>query len=111
MRIGIDIDDTITDIKEELNRAAVKYAISLNKAVENKEYKIVDSKNNGNAYQEVFGFSYEELKYFLGTIQEEITNNAVPRKDAVKMSLGTELDDRIKIKIRQFKHGNQPRPY
>ena len=81
MRIGIDIDDTLTDIKDKLTNAAKEYAISLNKNVENKNHKIVDIYNNGNIYQKLFDFSYDELKYFLGTIQEEITNNALPRND------------------------------
>ena len=83
MRIGIDIDDTLTDIKDKLTNAAKEYAISLNKNVENKNHKIVDIYNNGNIYQKLFDFSYDELKYFLGTIQEEITNNALPRNDCV----------------------------
>jgi uncharacterized HAD superfamily protein/GNAT superfamily N-acetyltransferase len=81
MRIGIDIDDTLTDIKDKLTNAAKEYAISLNKNVENKNQQIVDIYTDGNIYQKLFNFSYDELKYFLGTIQEEITNNAVPRKD------------------------------
>lgn len=79
MRIGIDIDDTLTDIKDTLTNAAFEYAKSLNKSVENKDLKINDIYNNGNIYQKKFNFTYEELKYFLGTIQEEITNNATPR--------------------------------
>lgn len=79
MRIGIDIDDTLTDIKDKLTNAAFEYAKSLNKSVENKNLEINDIYNNGNIYQKIFNFTYEELKYFLGTIQEEITNNAIPR--------------------------------
>lgn len=85
MRIGIDIDDTLTDIKDQLTTAAKDYAISLNKPVQNKEYQIVDIYNNGNIYQKLFGFNYDELKYFLGTIQEEITDNAMPRKDCANV--------------------------
>lgn len=79
MRIGIDIDDTLTNIKDKLTNAAFEYAKSLNKCIENKDLKINDIYNNGNIYQRIFNFTYEELKYFLGTIQEEITNNAIPR--------------------------------
>lgn len=85
MRIGIDIDDTMTNIKDKLTSAAIQYAKSLNKDVKNIDYNIVDIYNNGNIYQKLFNFNYEELKYFLGTIQEEITNNAVPRKNCVKV--------------------------
>lgn len=86
MRIGIDIDDTMTDIKEKLTKAAIKYAKSLNKdmqTIDNND--IVDIFNNGNIYQKLFNFNHEELKYFLGPIQEEITNNAVPRENCAKV--------------------------
>ena len=85
MRIGIDIDDTITNIKDKLTNAALKYAKSLNKNVQNIDYNIVDIYNNGNIYQKLFNFNYEELKYFLGTIQEEITDNAIPRENCVEV--------------------------
>lgn len=83
MRIGIDIDDTLTNIKDKLNNAALEYAKSLNKSIENKDLKINDTYNNGNIYQKIYNFTYEELKHFLGPIQEEITNNAIPRPDCV----------------------------
>lgn len=82
MRIGIDIDDTLTSIKDKLTDAAIRYAKSLNKDV---DYNIVDIYNNGNIYQKLFNFNYEELKYFLGAIQEEITNNAIPREKCVEV--------------------------
>lgn len=85
MRIGIDIDDTMTNIKDKLNAAAMQYAKSLNKDVKNIDYNIVDVYNNGNIYQKLFNFNYEELKYFLGTIQEEITDNAIPRENCVEV--------------------------
>jgi len=79
MRIGIDIDDTLTDIKDRLNIAAYEYAKSLNKKIDNKYVPVNDKFNNGNAFQTKFGFTYEELKQFLGPIQEKITDNAIPR--------------------------------
>ena len=79
MRIGIDIDDTLTNIKEEMTKAVFKYAESLNKNIVNEDLEINDKHNNGSFYQRKFNFTYEELKYFLGTIQEKITNNAIPR--------------------------------
>ena len=85
MRIGIDIDDTMTNIKDKLTNAAIQYAKSLNKDVQNIDYNIVDIYNNGNIYQKLFNFNYEELKYFLGTIQEEITDNAIPRENCVEV--------------------------
>ncbi len=83
MNIGIDIDNTITEIKEELDIAVHKYAIKLGKNIRNTE-DIEDINNDGSAYIDKFQFTYEELKYFLKNIQEEITNRAKPRKNAVE---------------------------
>lgn len=83
MRIGIDIDNTITDIENQLNEAAYNYAKQLGKEID-KNIKVEDSKNDGNVYQKIYKFTYEELKHFLGDIQEEITNNAIPRSGAVE---------------------------
>lgn len=85
MRIGIDIDDTLTNIKDKLTKAARNYAISLKKDLPKniKNHQIVDIYNNGNIYQKLFNFNDDELKYFLGVIQEEITDNALPREDCV----------------------------
>lgn len=85
MKIGIDIDDTITNIKEELTQALFNYAKSLGKNIDNIYEIKEDANNDGKCYQELFGFSYEELKYFLKNIQENITNNALPRENAVKI--------------------------
>ena len=85
MRIAIDIDDTMTNIKDKLTNAAIKYAKSLKKDLHNIDYNIIDIYNDGNIFQELFNFNYEELKYFLGTIQEEITDNAIPRENCVKV--------------------------
>ena len=78
MRIGIDIDGTLTDIKSELDLAAKLYAQKLGKEISflSKKRKKNSTKN---IYQELFNFSEEELKYFLGPIQEKITNVAKPR--------------------------------
>ena len=64
MRIGIDIDDTLTNVKDELIEAGEKYARSLGKNIKvDKNFE--DKNNNGNKWQEMFQFNYEELKYFL----------------------------------------------
>ena len=81
MRIGIDIDDTLTDINKELEDAALKYATKLGKNEEKDITNVVD-KNDGNIYQMKYGFTYEELKYFLKDIQENITQKAIPRQNA-----------------------------
>lgn len=85
MKIGIDIDDTITNIKEELTQALFDYAKSLGKNIDNIHEIREDANNDGKCYQELFGFSYDELKHFLKNIQENITNNAIPRENAVKI--------------------------
>ena len=82
MKIGIDIDNTLTEVQEELNKAAFEYAISLGKKIDNYDNPMEDIKNNGDTYRKKFQFEYEELKYFLKNIQENITNNATPRENA-----------------------------
>ena len=82
MKIGIDIDNTLTEVQEELNKAAFEYAISLGKKIDNYDNPMEDIKNNGDTYRKKFQFTYEELKYFLKNIQENITNNAIPRENA-----------------------------
>ena len=82
MRIGIDIDDTLTDVKDELYQAAKDYAKKLGNKIE-EITDLEDKNNNGNKWQEVFHFNYQELKYFLKDIQEEITNKALPRENVV----------------------------
>ena len=76
MNIGIDIDNTITEIQNELNKAAYDYAIKLGKNIDN---HIQDIDKNGDTYEEKFQFSYDELKYFLKNIQEDIANKAKPK--------------------------------
>lgn len=82
MKIGIDIDNTLTEVQEKLNKAAFEYAISLGKKIDNYDNPMEDIKNNGDTYRKKFQFTYEELKYFLKNIQENITNNAIPRENA-----------------------------
>lgn len=84
MNIGIDIDNTITEVQDELNKAAYEYAIKLGKNIKDTQDSLEDIKNNGDTYKKKFQFSYEELKYFLKDIQEEITNKANPRDKAVE---------------------------
>lgn len=84
MRIGIDIDDTLTDVKDELIEAGEKYARSLGKDIKvDKSFE--DKNNNGNKWQEMFQFNYKELKYFLKDIQESITNKAKPRENVAEV--------------------------
>ena len=85
MRIGIDIDNTLTEIQDELNKAAYEYAIKLGKDIDSLKNNMEDIKNNGDLYKKKFKFSYDELKYFLKDIQEEITNKALPREGVVEV--------------------------
>ena len=85
MNIGIDIDNTITEVQEELNNAAYEYAIKLGKNISDANNPFEDIKNNVDTYKKKFQFSYDELKYFLKNIQEEITNKAKPRDKAVEV--------------------------
>lgn len=92
MRIGIDIDNTLTDVQEDIVKALFSYAKSLGKEVNINLKAISDANNDGRAYQDIFKLSYDELKYFLGTVQESITNNAVPRKSCVETLLKLHTD-------------------
>ncbi len=85
MIIGIDIDDTLTNIHDKLIDASFDYAKQLGKEVNVNKSHVDDSKNDGNIYQQMFGFTYAELKYFLREIQESITETAKPRKDVRKV--------------------------
>jgi len=85
VNIGIDIDNTITEVQNKLNKAAYDYAIKLGKNIENADNPLEDIKNNKDTYKKKFQFSYDELKYFLKNIQEEITNKATPRENAVEV--------------------------
>ena len=82
MKIGVDIDHTLTDIKSEISIAMFDYAKSLGKKVGDKPFYIEDVKDDGRIYQEYYDFTYEELMYFMSVIQEQIFNNATPRKGA-----------------------------
>ena len=77
MRIGIDIDNTLTEVQEKLNKAAYTYVVSLGKNLDSYDKFMQDEKNDGTEYAKRFQFNYEELKYFLKDIQENITNNAI----------------------------------
>ena len=98
MRIGIDIDNTLNKVQDKLNKAAFDYAISLGKKIDNYDNPLEDIKNNGDTYKKKFQFSYEELKYFLKEIQEDITNNALPREN-VKEVIDKLKEDRHEIYI------------
>ena len=82
MIIGVDIDDTLTDIRDELAEEALKYAKSLNKEIDEKKV-VWDKNNNGSSFKERYNLDYDELLYFFSNIQENITKKAKPREDVV----------------------------
>ena len=84
MIIGIDIDDTLTDIRDKVGEEALKYAQSLNKDV-NEEKIVWDKNNNGSSFRERYNLNYDELLYFFRNIQENITKTAKPREDVVEV--------------------------
>ena len=112
MRIGIDIDDTLTDVKDELIEAGEKYARSLRKNIII-DRNFEDKNNNGNKWQEMFQFSYEELKYFLKDIQESITNKAKPRENVVEIinKLKNDGNEIIIITARDSEFHDDPYKY
>lgn len=83
MNIGIDIDDTLTDIKNDFIQSGFNYLMELGKELPKTNIIVQDLKNDGSAYKEYFKFSDEEFMYFMKDIQESIMNNASPRKFAV----------------------------
>ena len=84
MRIGIDIDDTLTSIKQDFETALEAYANSLEKEINKNINEYDNPKDGGAIFKKIYGFNEEELKYVFKNIQEEITNKAKPRKNAVK---------------------------
>lgn len=84
MNIGIDIDNTITDVQEKLNNAAFEYARWLGKDIDNSVSLEEDINNDGEVYIKKFKFNCDELRHFLTDIQEEIGKNAEPREGAVE---------------------------
>lgn len=82
--IGIDIDDTLTNLSKKLHKAALKYAKSLNKKID-KSMPLLDVNNDGNVYKKKFNFTYDELHYFLSVIQEDLMKSISPRNGVVKV--------------------------
>lgn len=110
MRIGIDIDNTLTDVKDKLNDAAYNYAISLGIDIKKGNNIDEDNNNDGKTYQNAFRFSDDELKYFLKDIQENIINAAIPRDNVKEVidklkGLGNEI---IIVTARDFEFHDDP---
>ena len=84
MIIGVDIDDTLTDIRKELQKASFDYAKGLNKQI-NESSMSFDKNNDGSSFKEKYNFTHEELQYFFKNIQEKIIKSAEPREDVVEV--------------------------
>ena len=76
MRIGVDIDGTLTDLHKEI----IKYGLIYNQDISGNGIK------NKNAYKilDIFDWSKENCKTFKQYIQREILNKVQPRKGAIK---------------------------
>lgn len=83
MIIGVDIDDTLTDIRKELQKASFDYAKGLNKQI-NENSMSFDKNNDGSSFKEKYNFTHEELQYFFKNIQEKIIKSAEPREYVVE---------------------------
>ena len=107
MKIGIDIDDTLSNIKEQINIQAFNYALKLNKSVSFYNGKIF---NYENLYRNIYKLDDNEIKYFISNIHEEITNMAVPREGAIEViqKLKNESHQIYIITSRSFKYHNDP---
>ena len=72
MRIGVDIDNTLTEVQEKLNEAAYTYVVSLGKNLDRYDKFMQDEKNDGTKYAKRFQFNYEELKITIEDLDYDI---------------------------------------
>jgi len=111
MRIGIDIDDTLTDIKDLLWEQACIYTKSINKQIPDDD-KIKNGLNGNMSdfYKMSFGWTDEELIYFFRNERVKVIDEAIPRKN-VKEVLDKLKQDEHEIYIitaRAFKFDDIP---
>lgn len=86
MNIGIDIDNTLTDIEGALFDAANKYTKEIKpdfKYVKQQKYDGVT--NMAGFYSSIFGWNEEEIMTFFRTKRIEVVDNARPRENARKI--------------------------
>lgn len=76
MRIGIDIDDTMTFIKDDLEKAAILYDKLLGNSGEflNNEYYLGKR----------FNWNKKEYSYFMGSIRKQVVSNAKLRPGLIE---------------------------
>ena len=84
MNIGIDIDNTLTDIEKELFDIANKYTKKINPNFEDKSpVKFDGFTNMANFYVDLFGWNDEQLEIFFRNKRIEIVDKALPRPGVV----------------------------
>ena len=82
MKIGIDIDDTLSCIKNKVNKELYNYCIKIGKNV--KLYK-GQINSYDYLYKEVYKLNDREKHFFCSTILENIMSNIEPRRHVVKV--------------------------
>lgn len=86
MNIGIDIDNTLTDIEKELFEAANKYTKSINPSFEYmKTVKYDGFTNIADFYIDIFGWKEKQVENFFRNERIKVVDSAVPRKGVVKV--------------------------
>ena len=83
MNIGIDIDNTLTDIEKQIFDAANKYTKTLNPCFKFKEIKKYEGFTNiEKFYSKIFGWNDNNINYFFRNPRLEVVDNAKPREYA-----------------------------
>lgn len=86
MNIGIDIDNTLTDIEKEMFDAANIYTKTLNPNFKFKEIQKYEGFTNmAKFYSEIFGWNDENINYFFRKPRIEVVDNAKPRDGAIEV--------------------------
>ncbi len=81
MNIGIDIDNTLTDIEKELFKVANIYTKEINpNFIPHKFIEYDGIRNMSDFYSFIFGWSSKETEYFFRNPRIEVVDNAKPRK-------------------------------
>lgn len=83
MNIGIDIDNTLTDIEKELFDAANSYTKKLRPSFKYVEQQKYDGFTNmADFYSSIFGWNDDEIEHFFRNQRLEVVDNAKPRENA-----------------------------
>ena len=77
MRIGIDIDDTMTFIKDDLLESAINY----DKSLGNSGKFLNDNYYVGKRFE----WNKEEYSYFMGEVRKQVVNNAKLRPGLIEI--------------------------